>query len=396
MLGPNSLGFSVNQAILFIVGGIAQVFRIIPMIRRWGIPWYAIGIGGTVVFMAVFFITRLSGNPITGRGGGMNTMSILVEIFQAAFIALAAAALVYERRSKKRIAAQTSTGRHPTEKKERRAVAILSGIVVALILSAVFVLPMAMPSPMGGPGGSTLGVAELGGLLERYQSAVQTDASTSEKCNITPSLIEVEGTPQQIEGPYFVDGMPNRSDIRTDTSDGSIEEGVPLSLTLAVYDVDDGNCTPIKGAQVDVWHANSQGVYSGIQQQETSGSNFLRGYQITNDNGTVHFTTVYPGWYEGRAIHIHLKVRMFEGQQKTLEWNSQLYLPNDVNAQVHIQEPYNKHGPVDMVNEQDGIYTGPSTDGLIQNNAGQHLLLLDVANEDGRYDGMFNIVIDAP
>ena len=245
-----------------------------------------------MVFMAVFFITRLSGNPITGRGGGMNTMSILVEIFQAAFIALAAAALVYERRSKKRIAAQTSTGRHPTEKKERRAVAILSGIVVALILSAVFVLPMAMPSPMGGPGGSTLGVAELGGLLERYQSAVQTDASTSEKCNITPSLIEVEGTPQQIEGPYFVDGMPNRSDIRTDTSDGSIEEGVPLSLTLAVYDVDDGNCTPIKGAQVDVWHANSQGVYSGIQQQETSGSNFLRGYQITNDNGTVHFTTV--------------------------------------------------------------------------------------------------------
>jgi protocatechuate 3,4-dioxygenase beta subunit len=125
--------------------------------------------------------------------------------------------------------------------------------------------------------------------------------------------------PQQIEGPYFVDGMPNRSDIRTDTSDGSIEEGVPLSLTLAVYDVDDRNCTPIKGAQVDVWHANSQGVYSVIQQQGTSGSNFLRGYQITNDNGTVHFTTVYPGWYEGRAIHIHLKVRMFEGQQKTLE-----------------------------------------------------------------------------
>jgi hypothetical protein len=69
MNGPNSLNFNVNQGILFIVGGIAQVFWIIPMIRRWGIPWYAIGIAGTMVFMALWIITRIPGNPITGRGG---------------------------------------------------------------------------------------------------------------------------------------------------------------------------------------------------------------------------------------------------------------------------------------------------------------------------------------
>ena len=86
MLGPNNLGFNVNQGILFIVGGIAQVFWIIPMIRRWGIPWYSIGIGGTAVLIALFLITRVPGNPITGRGGMSNATSIAVEIFQAAFI----------------------------------------------------------------------------------------------------------------------------------------------------------------------------------------------------------------------------------------------------------------------------------------------------------------------
>ena len=84
---------------------------------------------------------------------------------------------------------------------------------------------------------------------------------------MTPSLIEVEGTPQQIEGPYFVDWMPNRSDIRSDTSDGSVQDGIPLRLFLHVYDVDDdddgdgfGSCTPLTNAKVDIWHADSQGI----------------------------------------------------------------------------------------------------------------------------------------
>ena len=227
-------------------------------------------------------------------------------------------------------------------------------------------------------------------------SATQKSASTNLTCKLTPSLIEVEGTPQQIEGPYFVDGMPNRSDIRSDTSDGSVQDGIPLRLILHVYDVDDnGSCTPLSDAKVDIWHANSQGIYSGVQDAGTGQNNFLRGYQMTDGNGTVQFTTIYPGWYEGRAIHIHVKVRNFEGSNETLEWTSQLYLNNSINEQVHTQSPYSKHGPVDMTNEEDFIYTGPSTDGLVKTNTGQHLMLKLNGNEQQGYTGTFNIGVNA-
>jgi protocatechuate 3,4-dioxygenase beta subunit len=172
-----------------------------------------------------------------------------------------------------------------------------------------------------------------------------------------------------------------------------------LHLVLHVYDVDDndgdgvGSCIPLSGAQVDIWHANSQGVYSGVQDAGTAGKKFLRGYQVTDDNGTVRFTTIYPGWYEGRAIHIHVKVRTFEGPEETLEWTSQFYLNNSINEQVHTQPPYSDHGPVDMTNEEDFIYTGASSDGLIQTNAGEHLMLNLTENKQG-YVGTFNIVVN--
>ncbi len=83
MLGPNALGVNINSGVLFIVGGIAQVFWIIPMVRKWGTPWYAIGIGGTIVFMAIWIITRMPGNPITGRGSPAgNPLAISVEVFE--------------------------------------------------------------------------------------------------------------------------------------------------------------------------------------------------------------------------------------------------------------------------------------------------------------------------
>ncbi len=386
MLGPNNLGFNINQGILFIAGGIAQVFWIIPMIRRWGRVWYGIGIAGTVVFMALFFITRFPGNPITGRGGGVNSMSIAVEVFQAMFIGLAAAIIVYESR-KKRVDQETTAG--STAKKSHKHIPILAGIVIALVLAGLFVLPMAMPRPAGGPPGQGGGPPSA-----TNQNGSQTQPSTqthaSQTCTVTPSLIEVESSPQQTEGPYFVDGVPNRSDITSDSS-GASEEGLPLSLVINVYDVDDGNCIPLEGAQVDIWHANSQGAYSGVQ--GTLGQDFLRGYQLTNDNGTVLFSTIYPGWYEGRAIHIHVKVRTSEGSQESFEWTSQLYLPNSVNEQVHTQAPYSNHGPVSLENEEDGIYTGGSTNGLVQSNTGQHLML-NLTEQEESYSGTFNLVVD--
>ncbi len=231
-------------------------------------------------------------------------------------------------------------------------------------------------------------------------SPQQIASSTNKNCTLTPSLIEIEGTPQQIEGPYFVDNMPNRSDIRSEPSDGSLQEGIPLHIAFHVYNVTSNNangentCIPLGGAKVDLWHANPQGVYSGVDQAGTGGLEYLRGYQTTDENGTVMFDTVYPGWYEGRAIHIHLKVRDFEGPNKTLEWTSQLYLNNSINEQVHSQPQYNSHGPVPMTNEEDFIFTGPSTDGLVKNNTGNQLML-NLTKSDPGYNGNFNIGLNA-
>ncbi|HKU48647.1 MAG TPA: hypothetical protein VJP79_01735 [Nitrososphaera sp.] len=384
MLGPGILGFNMNQGILFIVGGMAQVFWIIPMVRRWGRGWYTVGIAGTAVFMALFFITRLPGNPITGRGAPTNSMSLLLEIFQGIFIALAAAVLAFE-------IARGDNNKKPSDKKKknRKHIPILAGIVIALILAGLFVFPILMPRPMGGGGGPPRAAGQSG-----QQAPAPADTTPANlNCTLTPSLIEVEETPQQTEGPYFLDNMPNRADIRPDSSSGALEEGIPLNLTIHVYDSDDGSCVPMKGAKVDLWQANSQGRYSGVE--GNFGTDYLRGYQLTDDNGTANFSTIYPGWYEGRAIHIHVKVRTLEGgANEKLDWTSQFYLPDDMNEKIHTQPPYSSHGPVDTANAHDSIYAGPSTDGLVESNTGRHLMLVPTAAGSG-YTGSFNIVLDA-
>ena len=225
-------------------------------------------------------------------------------------------------------------------------------------------------------------------------SATQKNASTNATCSLTPSSTTLHGTPQQIEGPYFVDGMPNRSDITSDTSNGSVEQGVPLRLVIHVYGVDDGSCVPLQGAKLDIWHANSQGIYSAVKDMGTAENNFLRGYQVTDDNGTVQYTTIYPGWYEGRAIHIHDKVRIFDESEKILEWTSQLYLNNSINEQVHEKTPYSNHGPPQTTNEEDMIYTEASADGLIQSNSGEQLMV-NLTKQKDSYLGTFNIVLNS-
>jgi protocatechuate 3,4-dioxygenase beta subunit len=228
-------------------------------------------------------------------------------------------------------------------------------------------------------------------------SAAQISASTNKTCTLTPSssLIKLQGKPQQTEGPYFVEGMPNRSDIRSDPSDGSVQPGIPLHLVIHVYDVDNGgSCTALKGARVDIWHANPQGLYSAVNDQGTTGKKFLRGYQVTDNNGAVSFITIYPGWYQGRAIHIHDKVRTFNGSEKTFEWTSQLYLNNSINQHVSTQPPYSNRGPPDMTNEQDGIYTAASTDSVVPRNSGEHLML-NLTKDKQSYLGTFNIVLNS-
>jgi len=221
---------------------------------------------------------------------------------------------------------------------------------------------------------------------------VQKTASVVGSCALAHSS-KLHATPQQTEGPYFVDGMPNRSDIRTDSSDGSLQQGITLYLLIHVYGMNNGLCFPVGRAKVDIWHANSLGLYSSVNEMGTTGKNFLRGYQLTDKNGTARFTTIYPGWYPGRAIHIHDKVRIFNGSETTLEWTSQLYFNNTMNKQIHEQPPYSSHGPPPTQNEQDFIYAGPSTDSLVRNNSGKDLIM-NVTKDGSEYLGTFNIFLN--
>lgn len=89
---------SENMMILFIVGGLAQIFWALPMVRRWGPVWYSVGLGGTIIFIMIWVITRIPDNFITGRGGNVSDNGILVEVFQIAFVAITIALLVLEKR----------------------------------------------------------------------------------------------------------------------------------------------------------------------------------------------------------------------------------------------------------------------------------------------------------
>ena len=112
--------------------------------------------------------------------------------------------------------------------------------------------------------------------------------------------------PEQTEGPYFVDERLNRSDIRTDPTDGQVKPGTPLALTLLVSRLNAGDCQPLPGAQVDIWHCDALGVYSDVQDPSfnTIGRKFLRGYQITDARGEARFVTSVP-WLVSRPDHTH-------------------------------------------------------------------------------------------
>jgi protocatechuate 3,4-dioxygenase beta subunit len=188
--------------------------------------------------------------------------------------------------------------------------------------------------------------------------------------------------PQQTEGPYFVDEKLNRSDIRSDPSDGSVKQGVPLRLVFHVSQIDGSSCTPLTGAAVDIWHCDALGVYSDVTDPSfsTVGKKFLRGYQVTDANGTVEFVTIYPGWYPGRTVHIHFKIRTDSASQRGYEFTSQLYFDDSLTDQIHTQPPYAAKGQRTQKNDRDGIFRG-----------GGEQLKLQLTKEAQGYAGTFDI-----
>ena len=139
-----------------------------------------------------------------------------------------------------------------------------------------------------------------------------------------------------------------RSDIRTDPSTGAARAGTPLALTIKVQNLSSAGCAPLTGAYVDIWHCDAKGIYSdepsynpggGTGTVVTSGQKFLRGYQITDENGQVQFTTIYPGWYSGRTIHIHVRVRTYSGMTVLSNFVTQIFFDETVNntsGRIHL------------------------------------------------------------
>jgi len=200
-------------------------------------------------------------------------------------------------------------------------------------------------------------------------------SSGSATCVLTAALTE---------GPYFVDEKLNRSDIRTDPTTGVVSAGIPLSLTFNVSRVANSACTPLTGAYLDVWHCDAAGVYSDV-----SGSTrqFLRGYQITDVNGVAAFSTIYPGWYSGRAVHIHFKLRLFAGATTTYEFTSQFFFDDTLTDSVYTQSPYSSRPGRDTRNANDGIYNSLST----TDKAG---LTLQTSKTSDGYAGVINLGVN--
>ena len=181
--------------------------------------------------------------------------------------------------------------------------------------------------------------------------------------------------PEVTEGPYYVNEDLHRSDIRTDPGTGAARPGAPLTLAFSVAAIGNGRCTPLPGAKVEVWHCDAAGVYSDVTDRSfnTKGQRFLRGYQLTDANGRATFTTIYPGWYAGRAIHIHFKIH----PTANTVFTSQLFFDDALSDQVLAQPPYASKGRRDTPNSRDGIYKSQ--------------LIVPVSKADQGYVGTFDI-----
>lgn len=230
-----------------------------------------------------------------------------------------------------------------------------------------------------------LGVAGAGVVASRVraQSGLDRVVAAAPASGSAPWLPACVVTPAQMEGPYFVDEKLNRVDIRADPGTGKVSTGAPLDVDLRVFRVANGTCEPMAGAMVDFWQCDALGIYSDVRDTNgyfnTAGQKFLRGYQMTDSTGLAKFTTVYPGWYQGRTVHIHFKVRATSGG-RNLEFTSQLYFDDAFTDKVLALPPYNTKTGARTTNERDGIYR-----------QGGQQLMMAVAERNSRYHGTFDI-----
>jgi len=246
-----------------------------------------------------------------------------------------------------------------------------------------------------------MGAHDSHSLSPTRRSFLLTGAAAIARLKAMPATPACTLTPEQEEGPYYVDDQI----VRPDITEG--KPGLPLKLRVAL--VDSRRCGPLNGAALDIWHCDALGAYSAFAAGSPGGrgrgpgrggpppgpppdmtegfwpdgppppfgvdrgggarpmeaSRFLRGVQLADLQGIVEFTTLYPGWYEGRTIHIHLKVhlggKVAEGKYAGghVSHTGQLFLPEEASEEVSRLQPYaqrlNLHR---TLQSEDGVFTG--------------------------------------
>jgi protocatechuate 3,4-dioxygenase beta subunit len=192
-------------------------------------------------------------------------------------------------------------------------------------------------------GGMAIAVLGAGALpAEAAASRAETSAVS---CVLAPELTE---------GPFYIANEKVRRNIREG------QPGIALALRLGV--VDTSSCQPIASAAVDIWHADAAGAYSGEQSNGTAGRTFLRGIQRTDAGGIARFETVFPGWYQGRTVHIHVKVHVSGSVVHT----GQLFFRDGLTDTVFARKPYNTRGTREVRNAQDSIYQAGGSRSLLK------------------------------
>jgi len=186
--------------------------------------------------------------------------------------------------------------------------------------------------PVGTTNVTVVVTAEDGSTTLAYTLAITRAAAGT--CTLTPT---------ETQGPYpLLAILSNTAVVRSDITEG--KTGVPLTLTLNLQDLSAG-CAAVEGAAVYIWHCDKDGLYSGYStstNQGQSGLTYLRGIQVTDANGQVSFTTIYPGWYAGRITHIHVQVYLNNNLQVTATATTQLAFPQAVTTAVYNSALYTK------------------------------------------------------
>jgi protocatechuate 3,4-dioxygenase beta subunit len=193
----------------------------------------------------------------------------------------------------------------------------------------------------------------LGGLVAAALGAGAAKATQGGPAGIASGRVSCVLAPEMTEGPYYIDGEKLRRDIT---------EGKPgTRLDLALKVVDASTCRPISGAVVDIWHCDAGGVYSGFG-AGSSNRSFLRGLQKTDAHGVAHFRTIYPGWYPGRTVHIHVKVHVGGNVVHT----GQLFFSDKVTDAAYRKTPYNRRPNRSPRNGGDAIFVNGGKRSLLK------------------------------